>query len=100
MNHKDTVSDMVSALEDYAEALGVSLPNAIPDDVNELDELFQDGGEGRCEHFTDLTWEYASQFGTMEDYDNPDGFQAHVWKCITPAIKKLQKKHGRKVEAD
>jgi hypothetical protein len=98
MRKLDAVSNMVAELEKYAESKGVSLKGNIPDDVNDFDDLFQDGGEGRCEHFVDLSFEYAIKFGEIDDWKKPRGFEAHVWSCIESAMKKLTKKHGAKEE--
>jgi hypothetical protein len=91
----DTVKEMVNAIQEYATNKGIDLTNKIPDDVNRFDDVFQDGGEGRCEHFVDLTWGYASQFGEMEDYGKDGGFEDHVWLCIDSAMKKLQKRWNK-----
>lgn len=94
-----SVNDMVNGLNAYAEKLNVSLVNRIPEDVNKLDDVFNDGGEGRCEHFTDLSLAYALQFGTeLEDYSAKNGVQAHSWKCINSAMKRLQKQWNKKTE--
>lgn len=91
------VSDMVYTLNEYAEKLNVDLTNQIPEDVNDLDNIFNDGGEGRCEYFTDLAIPYGMQFGTdLEDYRLENGVQAHIWKCINSAMKKLQKQWNKK----
>lgn len=50
--------------------------------VNNLDELFNDGGDVRCEHFTDLAMEYAFQFGELES----DPFMKAQWKAIELAM--------------
>ena len=91
---KNAVDDMIYGLEEYAYNENVLLKNNIPDDVNNFDDLFKDGGEGRCEHFTDLGWTYALQFGEIEDYDKENGFETHLWSCINTAMKKLQKKYN------
>jgi hypothetical protein len=96
MNQMQAVKDMINGIESYAEKKGISLENNIPDDVNDFDDLFKDGGEERCEAFTDLSWDYALQFGVLEDYDNPHGFEDHVWKCINRAMKRLQKKYNKR----
>ena len=43
----DVVNDMINSLEQYAIQRRVSLKDNIPDDVNKLDDLFKDNGEGR-----------------------------------------------------
>jgi hypothetical protein len=95
MNQMQVVENMIESIENYAEKKGISLENNIPENVNDFDELFKDGGEGRCEYFTDLSWDYALPFGELEDYENPNGFMAHSWKCINRAMKKLQKKYNK-----
>lgn len=92
---KDAVRDMIAGLEEYAKKRGVSLEGQIPDDVNRLDDVFNDGGVGRCEHFTDLALEYAIQFGTLEDYGDMHGAMAHQWTCIEMALRKLQEKYNK-----
>ncbi len=89
------VNGMIDALESYAEKLGISLENSIPEDVNDFDELFKDGGEGRCEYFTDNSLCYALQFGELEDYGVKGGCHEHSWACINSAMAKLQKKYNK-----
>lgn len=50
--------------------------------VNDLDLLFNDGGEVRCEHFGDLAWDYASQFGKFESTN----FENARWKAMKLAM--------------
>lgn len=95
MNKTQTIKDMIFQIEEYAKDKNISLENNIPNNVNEFDDLFKDGGEGRCEHFADLSWEYASNFGKMEDYDNSKGFRAHSCDCIEKAMIKLQNKYNK-----
>lgn len=96
MNKSQAVSDMIRNLEEYAKSVGVSLKGNIPADVNKLDDLFGDGGEGRCVHFTDWAFEYAGQFGMIGDWRNDNGFEAHKWTCIESAMKRLAEKWGLK----
>lgn len=84
------VSEMIEALESYASEKGISLENKIPNDVNDFDDLFNDGGEGRCENFCDLGYEYSLQFGTFDDYEKGEGgFEGHLNGCIEVAMKKV-----------
>jgi hypothetical protein len=91
----NTIAEMIEGLESWAQEKEIDLTNKIPDNVNNLDELFQDGGEARCEHFTDLAWGYALQFGEIDDYKNDNGFESHRNICIDKAMKKLQKKYNK-----
>jgi len=92
----NTVRKMIMGIEEYAERKGISLENSIPDDVNKFDDLFNDGGEGRCEGFCDFGYEYALQFGTFDDYEKGDnGFEGKLWSCINSAMGKLQKKYNK-----
>ena len=91
-----TVRKMIKGNEEDAERKGDSLENSIPDDVNKFDDLFNDGGEGRCEEFCDFGYEYALQFGTFDDYEKGDnGFEGKLWSCINSAMAKLQKKYNK-----
>jgi hypothetical protein len=54
-------------------------------DINSLDDLFLDGGEIRCEHFSDLAWDYAFQFGTLES----EGFSNAHWEALELAMKRF-----------
>jgi hypothetical protein len=92
---KEAVNDMVNELNYYAEQSGIDLTNKIPDDVNDLDNIFNDGGMARCEHFSDIGWTYALQFGVIEDYGVDGGFEDRLWSCIDLAIKKLQKQWNK-----
>jgi hypothetical protein len=85
ITQKETVDKMVQTLLDRANAKGITLPPV--NDVNELDDIFNDGGEARCEHFADIAWDYALQFGKFES----DKFDAAQWSCIENAITKLNK---------
>ena len=92
----EAVRKMIRGIEEYAERKNISLKNNIPDDVNKFDDLFQDGGEGRCERFCDFAYEYALQFGTFDDYEKGDGgFEGKLWSCINSAMAKLQKKYNK-----
>ena len=50
-----------------------------------LDDLFNDGGETRCERFCDLGWEYSLQFGHLESA----GCEAAQWSCVEAAINEI-----------
>jgi hypothetical protein len=94
---QETVDKMVNEIIDYASRKDIELWDNIPFDVNDFDILFNDGGEARCEHFTDLAWDYAFQFGVIDDYDNKNGFEAHRWRCVESAMKILQKEYNKNV---
>ena len=73
---QDVVDEMVESLREAAEREGVDVED-IRDlfsrrDVNGLDDLFNDGGEVRCEHFADLAWDYAGDFGDMDSSEFSD----------------------------
>ena len=85
---KQTVQKMVESLRRYAAENNKSLTGITILDFNTfLDDLFEDGGETRCERFVDLAWEYAGQFGPLDS----DGFNRAQWECIKKAVHELEK---------
>lgn len=80
----DTAEKMADSLINWAdEDQKQALKALTVDNFNDLlDEIFQDGGETRCERFCDLGWEYSCQFGKLE---SPAQEAAH-WKVIQLAI--------------
>lgn len=90
----DAVNDMINSLEQYAIEKGISLKSNIPDDVNKLDDVFKDNGEGRHDYFTIESYPYAKQFGEFDDYENGNGCEAHIHSCIESAMTKLRRKYG------
>jgi hypothetical protein len=90
---KETIQIMLNAIVEEAERQNVNLSELDFDKenyqiVDALDDLFGDGGEARCEHFCDLAWKYALQFGEFAD----DKFEEKIWECIESAIDILKKK--------
>ena len=53
------------------------------EDLNGLDELFGDGGEVRCVHYTDLAMDYGFQFGKIES----ERFEKARWECFELAMR-------------
>lgn len=54
--------------------------------LNSIDDEFLDGGETRCENFTDVAWEYSQTKGELGD----SNFQNAQWECIELAYQKLK----------
>lgn len=85
------VEKMIGSLIDAARYHNVDLKslnyNSCGEMLNSIDDLFKDGGEVRCEQFSDISWDYAFQFGELES----DAFEDKRWKCIEAAYKKLKK---------
>jgi hypothetical protein len=80
------VGKMVESLLDAAKSNGKSLKGLTYENFNTfLDDLFNDGGEIRCEQFTDLAIDYALQFGELES----DSFNVAQHKCIKKAIEMI-----------
>jgi len=91
---KDTVKNMITSLELYAQENGFILKGNIPDDVNKFDDLFDDGGEGRHDYFVIESYNYAKQFGNFDDFENGNGCEAHIHSCIESAMTLLRRKYG------
>ena len=86
---QEAVSKMVESLLYQAEYHEKSLKGMTIKNFNSfLDDLFNDGGEIRCEKFTDLAMEYALQFGEIESTP----FNNKQWSCIESAIETIEKK--------
>lgn len=86
---KETVERMVKSLLYQAEHHEKSLEGLTARNMNEfLDDLFNDGGEIRCEKFTDLAMEYSLQFGELESIP----FYDKQWSCIESAIEIINKR--------
>jgi len=86
----ETAMYMADRLIDKARLENVDLQGIKPDiSFNGfLDDAFQDGGEVRCEHFADLAWTYAGQFGPLES----EGFEQARWDCIIAAIREVNRR--------
>ena len=84
---QETVLRMVAALEDEADHCEVDLAGAV--ELHDLDKLFGDGGEARCEHFCDVAWEYALQFGEFAGTE----FENAQSRCVSRAWKEIRRKH-------
>ena len=84
----ETLESMVSSLLTVAKDKDKDLTGLTYQNFNVfLDDLFADGGEVRCEQFTDLSIEYGLQFGKLES--SPFSIATH--KCIEKAINKIAK---------
>ncbi len=85
----ETVSEMIESLKEAAEDCAVNLEDIrkLFSDcrINDLDELFKDGGEVRCEQFGDLAIDYALQYG---DIETPPFNEAH-WCALGRAMKEF-----------
>lgn len=68
-----TAHEMIESLKYEAKQHGVSDDDIrklfANHDINSLDDLFNDGGEVRCEQFGDLAFEYALQFGEFDSIE-------------------------------
>lgn len=86
---KEVVKSMVESLTYQAEYHNKSLEGLTIENFNIfLDDLFNDGGEIRCEKFGDLAMEYALQFGELESTP----FTNKQWDCIEAAIKIINRR--------
>lgn len=63
---QQAANEAAASLLYYARKHGVQLEDFVPEDINNLDDAFEDGGEIRCVHFVDILAEYAIQFGALE----------------------------------
>ena len=80
---------MADSLIEQAIIHNVDLSKLSIDNFNDyLDDVFNDGGEIRCESFTDLASEYSLNYASF------DSVQHHNlnWKCIEEAIKIIQQR--------
>lgn len=76
---QETVNTMIQDLKEYADFKGVNhneirklFKTLNTDGLNALDDLFQDNGEGRVNHFSIHSFDYARQFNddvTSDEYD-------------------------------
>lgn len=86
---EQVVEDMVESLKEKAEIEGVSIEDIRElfeeKRINELDELFRDGGEARCDHFTDIGMEYALEFGEIES----EGFDNAFYEVVEKAMEEF-----------
>jgi hypothetical protein len=88
---EEAVKRMVDSLLYQAEYHNKSLEGLTIENMNYfLDDLFEDGGEIRCEKFTDLAMEYALQFGELES----SPFNNKQWDCIKSAIKIISRRQS------
>ena len=79
------VAEILSlAIENHKDLRGITITNF----NSFLDDLFEDGGEARCERFCDLAWPYSLQFGKLESTE----FEAAQWSCIEAAIEELRRR--------
>jgi hypothetical protein len=84
-----TAERMVDSLIEAAEQAGVDLSGITEQNFNaELDSRFNDGGEARCERFTDLAWEYSAQHGPLDSAE----WDRAQWDAIKAALALLPTK--------
>lgn len=87
---KETVIEMVESLEQAADDFDVSLKGINRNNFNEeLDGRFEDGGEVRCERFTDVAIDYGCQYGELES----DPFREAQFEAIDGAFDIIEKKY-------
>lgn len=89
----DIADRMVRNLIDHAKWEEVDITKIT--DIHELDDVFRDGGEVRCEQFADIAWEYSNQFGK---------FGTTAWEnaqatAVSAALKLLKKQHCHKLSS-
>lgn len=86
---EDTVDNMIESIKEQAENFDIPKDDIAElfqnKNVDGLDKLFEDGGEVRCEYFTDLAIEYALQFG---EFDSAEFHEAR-WEAIEKAMKEF-----------
>ena len=69
---EEVTDKMADSLIEEALLEEKSLEDLSIDNFNSfLDDLFEDGGEVRCEKFGDLAWEYSLKFGALESTGLP-----------------------------
>ncbi|GAB6427850.1 hypothetical protein bcgnr5372_38220 [Bacillus luti] len=86
----ETTNKMITSLEKAAEKHNVSLAGITLNNFNSfLDDLFNDGGDIRCEQFADLSWSYAKQYGKFPG----DAFMNANARAVEEAVKILEKKY-------
>lgn len=87
-----TIKIMVENVENKLEYENLSLDcldfSSSCDMIESLDDVFKDGGEFRCESFTDITIPYSLNFGEIES----DAFDKAKWECIDKAFEILADK--------
>lgn len=87
-----TALKMATSLIEQAEAAEVDLRGLTIDNFNTfLDDLFNDGGEVRCERFGDLADPYALEFGPLESA----AFDNARWPCFERAIEIVNERLNR-----
>lgn len=88
MSKLEVAEKMVGVLLDHARQCDVDLEGVNRHNFNiELDDRFGDGGEARCEHFADIGWEYAGQFGVI----GSDAFEDAQSEVLSEALVLLEK---------
>lgn len=81
----EVVDRMVTVLKAEAKRAGVDegdVRKALNEDINHLDEVFNDGGVARVEHFVDLGMDFASEYGSIDS----SLFDDVLWDLIEEAI--------------
>ena len=86
-----TAERMITALEKRLKEEGAELndldfssPENLHTSIDEIDPT----GQIRCEDFMDHSWEYAGQFGELED----DEFEDAQWRCLEVATQILRER--------
>ncbi len=88
MTKEQAAEKMVEALRAEAARQEVDLSTVTAKNFNsELDKLFGDGGQARCEHFADHGWEYSLQFGKF----GSNRFQNAQAEAVEAALELLVK---------
>lgn len=91
----EVVKNMINSLESECDKKDLLLSELNFDSassmLSSMDDILLDGGEFRCERFTDLTHEFAFNFGEMESEE----FEEAKWKCIELAYDVLKKKYEK-----
>lgn len=84
----EVVDRMVTALKAEAKRAGVAegdVRKALKEDINYVDDVFNDRGVARCEHFVDLGMDFASEYGSI----NSSLFDDVLWDLVEEAINRF-----------
>lgn len=88
----DAIESMIAALESELDQRDIAYATvAAVDNVNSIDDVTDHCGEVRCEHFADLAWEYAGQFGEF----GSDDFEKAQWRAVLASWKEFKKRHRK-----
>ena len=93
LTKKDTIKKMINSLKDYAERKSINLEDIRrlfksldTDELNSLDDLFNDNGEGRVDYFSVYSMDYARQF--TEDVTS-DLYDEKRWEVEQEAMRRF-----------